>query len=144
MWCQNGRSSVIGLQYFCGPIREVLTFGGEAWDSLLFTFLQMGNPLSFSSILCKNQLSWFLIKWFSAYAFHKTKDHLQGIVTLCYYANVHHLKQRWAPNFVFFSQRDNRIPKLNASVVHNTSMGKLWGQQGWMFRSLKLSSQDHG
>ena len=85
MWCQNGRSSVIGLQYFCGPIREVLTFGGEAWDSLLFTFLQMGNPLSFSSILCKNQLSWFLIKWFSAYAFHKTKDHLQGIVTLCFY-----------------------------------------------------------
>ena len=46
-------------------------------------FLQMGNPLSFSSILCKNQLSWFLIKWFSAYAFHKMKDHLQGIVTLC-------------------------------------------------------------
>ena len=84
MWYQNGRSSVIGLQYFCGPIKEVLTFGGEAWDSLLFTFLQMGNPLSFSSILCKNQLSWFLIKWFSAYAFHKTKDHLQGIVTLCF------------------------------------------------------------
>ena len=25
-----------------------------------------------------------IIKWFSAYAFHKMKDHLQGIVTLCF------------------------------------------------------------
>ena len=33
-----------------------------------------------------------------------------------YYTNVNHFKDGWAVNFVFFSQGDNRIPSLNASM----------------------------
>ena len=46
-----------------------------------------------------------------------------------YYANISHFKDRRAVNF---SQRYNRIPKLNASIVHNTSTRQQWRQWEWM------------
>ena len=44
-----------------------------------------------------------------------------------YCANVSHYMDGWAVNFVFFSQRNNRIPKLNASILNNKSMRQTSG-----------------
>ena len=61
------------------------------------------------------------------------------MVTHC--ANVSHFKDGWAVNLVwFFSQKDKRIPNLNASIAYMQA----WGQWGWTVRLLKLSTHDHG
>ena len=57
-----------------------------------------------------------------------------------YCASVSQYKDGWAVNFNFFSQKDHRIPQLNTSIMHNTSMIGQRGQWELMVRLMKLSS----
>ena len=46
----NIRSCLIGSWFIIGPIRQLLTFGGGAQDSLLFTFWKQGNLFFFNFV----------------------------------------------------------------------------------------------